>query len=92
VMTEELCSTLLFPAPMFPKAEGVLNTCQKSVRRQEGRGWKKWEEKKNLHVSQAGQSLGQYSNLQPTRYEIWVLTIKLMQAFVTRVKINSCTQ
>jgi len=35
-MTKEICSTLLFPAPTFPKAEGVLNTYRKSVRPQGG--------------------------------------------------------
>jgi len=50
------------------------------------------ETKKNLQVTQAGQSLGQYSNLQPTRHEIQVLTIKLMHAFVRRVKIKSHIQ
>jgi hypothetical protein len=35
-MTEELCSTLLFPAPAFPKEEAVLNTYRKIVWRQEG--------------------------------------------------------
>ena len=48
---------------MCPKAEGVLNTYQKSVRRKEvGGGEKRWDEtegKKKLQFSQAGQSLGE---------------------------------
>jgi hypothetical protein len=98
-MTEEFCSTLSFPAPRSSKAEGVLNTCRKFVWRQERGGGEEEEEeevgrdkKKKLKVSRAGHSLGQYSNLQRTRYEIQALTIQLMHAFVRRVKINSRTQ
>jgi hypothetical protein len=93
-MTEELCSTLLFHAPTFPKAEGVFNTYQKFVQHQEGRGGRdgKRQNKKSYKLVRLVSLWASIPTCNLPDNEIQVLTIKLMHTFVRRVKINSHTQ